>query len=90
LGEDIEVEIVGLRPGEKLYEELYDESEARHSTAHPKIMVADSSRRNLLEVIRDVNQLEEVVNESNAIVRMVLEEIVPLQSTYDVPRRWAA
>ena len=54
VGNDIEVEIVGLRPGEKLYEELYDESEARQATTHPKIMVADCVRRKLVEVNHDV------------------------------------
>ena len=46
VGEDIEVEIVGLRPGEKLYEELYDKSELHQRTDHPKIMVAESAKRN--------------------------------------------
>ncbi len=40
VGEDIEIKIIGLRPGEKLYEELYDASERHERTAHPKIMVA--------------------------------------------------
>ncbi len=79
VGTDIEVEIVGLRPGEKLFEELYDEGEVRQSTAHPKIMVADSARRKLLEVIRDINRLEAVVHAPNEFVRRALFEIVPQQ-----------
>ena len=39
-GEDIAIEYVGLRPGEKLYEELFYESEDLAETAHPKIRVA--------------------------------------------------
>ena len=35
---DIEVEIVGTRPGEKLHEELWGEGEVAEPTAHPKIM----------------------------------------------------
>jgi FlaA1/EpsC-like NDP-sugar epimerase len=38
--EDIAIEYVGLRPGEKLYEELFYESEDLAETAHPKIRVA--------------------------------------------------
>jgi len=86
VGTDIEVEVVGLRPGEKLYEELYDEEEARQQTAHPKIMVADSAKRNLVEVIHELNRLEEVADEPNEIVRLELEGIIPLKS----PQRDAA
>ena len=79
--EDIELQIVGLRPGEKLYEELYDARETRQETAHPKIMVAESARRNLVEVIDDIRRLEEVADEPNEIVRMTLREIVPLHES---------
>ncbi len=36
-GKDIEIVFTGLRPGEKLYEELFDEQEQVESTAHAKI-----------------------------------------------------
>jgi FlaA1/EpsC-like NDP-sugar epimerase len=36
-GKDIEIIYTGLRPGEKLYEELFEDSERVESTAHPKI-----------------------------------------------------
>lgn len=39
-GEDIEIEYTGLRPGEKLYEELFHESEALVATGHEKIHLA--------------------------------------------------
>lgn len=39
-GEDIALEYVGLRPGEKLFEELFYESENLAETAHPKIRVS--------------------------------------------------
>lgn len=90
VGADIEVEIVGLRPGEKLYEELYDDGEIRQPTAHPKIMVADSTRRKLLDVIRDVNRLEAVVHAPNEFVRRALFEIVPLSTTPAELERQAA
>lgn len=38
--EEIEIKFSGLRPGEKLYEELFSESEQLVSTHHPKIMKA--------------------------------------------------
>ncbi len=36
-GKDIDIAFTGLRPGEKLYEELFEENEQVESTAHPKI-----------------------------------------------------
>jgi len=41
-GEDIEIIYTGLRPGEKLYEELFHSAEQLRSTAHAKLLLADS------------------------------------------------
>lgn len=54
VGEDIEITYTGLRPGEKLYEELFHESEQLMSTGYPKIFQARSnawSRKDLFAVI---------------------------------------
>lgn len=40
LGKDIEIKITGLRPGEKLYEELLSDEENTLPTHHPKILKA--------------------------------------------------
>jgi FlaA1/EpsC-like NDP-sugar epimerase len=90
VGEDIEIQIVGLRPGEKLYEELYDASECHQRTSHPKIMVAASARRRLLEVIHDIGRLESLVDEPNDIIKASLQEIVAAPATVEVIRRRAA
>ena len=42
-GQDIAIEYIGLRPGEKLYEELFYDSEDLVATDHPKIRVARAS-----------------------------------------------
>ncbi|TWT87108.1 UDP-N-acetyl-alpha-D-glucosamine C6 dehydratase [Pseudobythopirellula maris] len=76
-GEDIEIEITGLRPGEKLYEELYGEEENHLRTSHEKIMAAESVTQPLLRVIHDIGRLEAVCNESPTEVRELLGEIVP-------------
>ncbi len=47
VGEDIEIIYTGLRPGEKLYEELLHESESLKKTSHDKLFLARS---------RDVNR----------------------------------
>jgi FlaA1/EpsC-like NDP-sugar epimerase len=80
VGDDIEVHITGLRPGEKLYEELYDLAEIRARTTHPKIMVADSDRRHVLEVLRDIGQLEALANEPDELVKAALRDIIPIHN----------
>jgi len=40
--EDIEIKFIGMRPGEKLYEELQHHSEHLQPTAHPRIMLLTS------------------------------------------------
>ncbi len=77
--EDIEIELTGLRPGEKLYEELYSEQEKHQPTDHAKIMVAASVPQKLLEVIDALNRLDAAVDGPNEAVRHLLGEIVPLQ-----------
>ncbi len=43
-GKDIEIRYTGLRPGEKLYEELFHEGEPCEKTRHPKVMLASSRK----------------------------------------------
>ena len=52
-------------------------------TAHPKIMVAASARRHVLEVIRDIGRLEALVNEPNDMLKAALREIIPIQPASD-------
>ena len=42
-GKDIKIEFIGLRPGEKLSEELFEETEQVEGTAHPKVKRAVNS-----------------------------------------------
>jgi len=84
--DDIEIEFTGLRPGEKLYEELYSDQEKHQQTDHAKIMVAASVPQNLLEVISEVNRLGAAMDEPSETVRQLLGEIVPRQvAKVDIP-----
>jgi FlaA1/EpsC-like NDP-sugar epimerase len=76
-GDDVEIRFTGLRPGEKLFEELYGESENRRATSHPKIMAATGAPRRLLQVIYDIGRIEAQLNSPNEILRALLQEIVP-------------
>ena len=81
VGDDVEIEVTGLRPGEKLFEELYSDRELHQPTQHAKIMSAAGAPREMLEVIHDINRLADVLDEPNEVVRHVLRDIIPLQDT---------
>jgi FlaA1/EpsC-like NDP-sugar epimerase len=56
LGEDIDIKYIGLRPGEKLYEELFYENEVLIETAHEKILKvrAEQPDFHLIKSILDI------------------------------------
>jgi len=83
VGDDIEIEVTGLRPGEKLYEELYSDHEQHLPTSHEKIMTALGTPRNLLEVINDINNLTELANAPNESIRTALRQVIPVQKSGD-------
>lgn len=59
LGQDIEIEFTGLRPGEKLYEELLLEEEGLKTTTSEKIFIgkmAELEASSLLEAIPEINR----------------------------------
>lgn len=64
-GEDIEIEYTGLRPGEKLYEELFHESEKLAGTTHPKILLANSRSMDFSEMQKYLDQLEVACESDN-------------------------
>jgi len=62
VGEDIEIIETGLRPGEKLYEELLNEKEHTIATHHKKIMIAKVRTYNYLDVEEHIKRLRRAVS----------------------------
>lgn len=78
LGKDIEIREVGLRPGEKLFEELLTVKEKTTSTHHPKIMIAQTEKYKFSEVQRKMAKLTEHSNNpKNLELVACLKNLVP-------------
>ncbi len=78
IGKDIQIKYTGLRPGEKLYEELLNDKENTISTHHSKIMTANVRQYSFEQVKSHIEQLIFLQKEHNnlEIVRK-MKEIVP-------------
>ena len=57
---NVEVKFTGLRPGEKLYEEVLNELEGTKPTFHEKIRIAEVREYNYDEVCKDIDELIEI------------------------------
>jgi FlaA1/EpsC-like NDP-sugar epimerase len=75
--DDIEIVYTGLRPGEKLFEELYFEEEHRVATRHPKVFCAMHRPADIASVDAVFEELAKVVDESPEVVRARLRDLVP-------------
>lgn len=75
--EDIKIEITGLRPGEKLYEELLMDEEGLKSTANKKIFVAKPVFTDLAMLKHELDRLKEIImTDANEVMEYV-QMIVP-------------
>ena len=79
--DDVEIVFTGLRPGEKLYEELYFDDERRVTTSHPKVFCALHRPTTLAEVEGMLDELSAVVGEKPDVVRARLRDVVPEYSS---------
>jgi FlaA1/EpsC-like NDP-sugar epimerase len=76
--EDIDIKITGLRPGEKLYEELLADGENTTNTYHEKIMIAKSLEIDTSEVKKRIERLcIENNNLTNHTIVEMIKQIVP-------------
>lgn len=77
LDKDIEIAITGLRPGEKLYEELLNEAESSMPTHHPKIMIAKVKAGNMEELNIKINEIGKKLNGDKTMLVAELKKLVP-------------
>lgn len=79
---DIPIQITGLRPGEKLYEEILMAEEGLTSTKHNKIYISKPTNISLTEVKDALVELESIKYNRNYSIRKVKETMKKVVPTY--------
>jgi FlaA1/EpsC-like NDP-sugar epimerase len=76
---DIDIRFTGLRPGEKLYEELLMDSENTTATYHEKIMIARIRNVNSETLVTDLKELFELARHTQSTMELVaqMKKMVP-------------
>jgi FlaA1/EpsC-like NDP-sugar epimerase/EAL domain-containing protein (putative c-di-GMP-specific phosphodiesterase class I) len=85
VGKDIEIVFTGLRPGEKLYEELLVEGEEYDSTAHEKVLVVKNASRIVpknFDLTIDILCEAAQKNDTNLIVFLLDQLVVGYKTKY--------
>ncbi|WP_353777541.1 SDR family NAD(P)-dependent oxidoreductase [Winogradskyella sp. 3972H.M.0a.05] len=87
--EDIKIKITGLRPGEKIYEELLANEENTKPTYHEKIMIAKSKHVDISSTISKINVLCEKSSKSQlfelvALIKDLVPEYVSNNSKFEI------
>ncbi len=78
-GIDIEIKYTGLRPGEKLYEELLTDNENSMLTYHDKIMIAKVRDYDFSSIETEFVELIDLAKQKDSVMEMVtkMKELVP-------------
>ena len=77
VGEDIKIVFTGLRPGEKLYEELLMKEEGLQDTDNKLIHIGRPIELDERLFFQQLKQLEEASKEENKDIRPLIHEVVP-------------
>jgi FlaA1/EpsC-like NDP-sugar epimerase len=76
-GVDIEIKFTGIRPGEKLYEELLLHEEGLGNTTHDRIFVGSPLKISQTELALEILRLERVIADKDGTVRDAVRGLVP-------------
>ncbi len=81
--EEIDIKIIGLRPGEKLYEELMLKEESIQKTVHEKIYIGKPLYINGKELFEQLEALADMMDEEDHIIKEYLKKMIP---TYEATK----
>jgi FlaA1/EpsC-like NDP-sugar epimerase len=82
--EDIKIEFTGLRPGEKLYEEMLMKEEGMQDTANKLIHIGKPIQMDEEKFLSQLEELKEYVVTEPDDIRLWVQRIVP---TYSIQNR---
>ncbi len=82
---DIPIKITGLRPGEKLYEELLMSEEGLQKTSHNKIFIGELSDITYEELEQKLDELQKIVSDEDTPLSTMDETMRRLVPTYHHP-----
>ncbi len=82
---DIEIKEIGLRPGEKLYEELLMNSETLSKTENKKIFVEQQQEIDSRQILEDLERLDRAVTEENLPDEELIAMLRGMIPTYHAP-----
>lgn len=86
--EDIDIVFTGMRPGEKLFEEISIDEEQATKTRHPKIYVGKSPSRDVCAITEELVKLERFANcDDLTEIRSQLHTLVPEFQSSDAERK---
>ncbi len=79
VGKDIEIEFTGLRPGEKLFEEMFTPNESYGPTQHEKILVAHNASQFLPPDLSSTieQMIQAALQNNNGLVLHLLQQLLP-------------
>ena len=77
VGEDIEIKFTGLRPGEKMYEELLMNEEGLKETANKMIFIGKPIEFDEEQFREQLKELEQAAVDETSDIRAEVEKIVP-------------
>lgn len=77
VGEDIKIEFTGLRPGEKLYEELLMDEEGMKDTANKLIHIGKPIQINEVEFFQVLKELNDTSRIEDQDIRPIVKKLVP-------------
>lgn len=77
VGEDIEIKFTGLRPGEKMYEELLMDEEGLKKTANERIFIGKPIEFDVQEFTQQLKKLEEDAMAENVDIHPDIKAVVP-------------